>query len=271
MPLALQRTYRSDSATTGLLGRGWATPFDSKLTVATGVRLGQARSCVLVLMGVRLDGRKELIALAEGLRESTESWADLLRDCRRRGMRHPELVVSDGAMGLWRTLAKVFPQARHQRCWVHKARNITNALAKSAQPGAIRAMQKIYNAEGRVHAEKAIEDFARSYGAKLPKAVAKTVDDAAEPLAFYDFPAEHWVHLRTTKPIESTFSTVKLRTRVTRGAGSPAAALAMVFKLVESAQERWRAVTGASLVAPVWAGAKFENGVLVERPEAAAA
>ncbi|MEV5084477.1 IS256 family transposase [Streptomyces sp. NPDC056159] len=235
------------------------------------VRLGQAHSCVLVLMGVRLDGRKELIALAEGLRESTESWADLLRDCRRRGMRDPELVVGDGAMGLWRALAEVFPQARRQRCWVHKARNVTNALAKSAQPGATRAMQEIYNAEDRVHAEKAIEDFARSYGAKWPKAVAKIVDDAEELLAFYDFPAEHWVHLRTTNPIESTFSTVKLRTRVTRGAGSPAAALAMVFKLVESAQERWRAVTGASLVALVRAGAKFENGVLVERPEAAAA
>lgn len=163
------------------------------------VRLGQAHSCVLVLMGVRLDGTKELIALAEGLRESTESWADLLRDCRRRGMRDPELVVGDGAMGLWKALAEVLPAARHQRCWVHKARNVTNALPKSAQPGATKAMQEIYNAEDRTHAEKAIEAFARTYGAKSPKAVAKITEDREELLAFYDFPAEHWIHLRTTR------------------------------------------------------------------------
>ncbi|MFD7757613.1 IS256 family transposase [Streptomyces sp. NPDC059757] len=234
------------------------------------IRLGQAHSCVLVLLGVRLDGTKELIALAEGLRESTESWADLLRDCRRRGMRNPELVIGDGAMGLWKALAEVFPAARHQRCWVHKARNVTNCLPKTAQPGAIRAMQEIYNAEDRTHAEKAIEAFTRTYGTKWPKAVAKITDDRDELLAFYDFPAEHWVYLRTTNPIESTFSTVKLRTKVTRGTGSPAAALAMVFKLVESAQARWRAITGAHLVPLVRAGARFENGILVERQEQAA-
>ena len=234
------------------------------------VRLGQAHSCVLVLLGVRLDGTKELVALAEGLRESTESWADLLRDCRRRGMRDPELVVGDGAMGLWSALAEVFPGARHQRCWVHGARNATNALPKSAQPSATKAMQEIYHAEDRAHAEKAIEAFARTYGTKWPKAVPKITDDAEELLAFYDFPAEHWIHLRTTNPIESTFSTVKLRTKVTRGAGSPAAALAMVFKLVESAQARWRAITGAHLVPLVRAGARFKNGVLVEREGAAA-
>ncbi|MET7719016.1 IS256 family transposase [Streptomyces sp. NPDC005407] len=235
------------------------------------VRLGQARSCVLVLMGVRAGGRKELIAVADGLRESTESWADLLRDCRRRGMRDPELVVGDGAMGLWRALAEVFPQARHQRCWVHKVRNVMNALPKSAQPGAKKALQEIYNAEDRDHAEKAIKEFERAYGAKWPKAVKKVADETDELLAFYDFPAQHWVHLRTTNPIESTFSTVKLRTRVTRGAGSPAAALAMVFKLAESAQARWRAVTAPHLVALVRAGARFERGVLVEREQVVAA
>ncbi|MFJ9729358.1 IS256 family transposase [Streptomyces sp. NPDC101209] len=181
-------------------------------------------------------------------------WADLLRDCRRRGMRDPELVVGDGAMGLWKALLEVFPAARHQRRWVHKAWNVTNALPKD-----------------RAHAEKAIEAFTRTYGAQWPKAVAKITEDQEELLAFYDFPAEHWTHLRTTNPIESTFSTVKLRTKVTRGAGSPAAALAMVFKLVESAQARWRAITGAHLVPLVRAGARFENGHLVERPEAAAA
>ncbi|MFI5679988.1 IS256 family transposase [Streptomyces cellulosae] len=234
------------------------------------VRLGQAHSCVLVLMGVRIDGTKELIALAEGLRESTESWADLLRDCRRRGMRDPELVVGDGAMGLWRALVEVFPAARHQHCWVHKIRNVVNALPKSAQPGAKKALQEIYNAEDREHAEEAVKMFAKTYEAKWPKAVAKVIDDAEELLAFYDFPAEHWIHLRTTNPIESTFSTVKLRTKVTRGAGSPAAALAMVFKLAESAQSRWRAVTAPHLDALVRAEARFENGRLVERPEAAA-
>ncbi|MEU8471629.1 IS256 family transposase [Streptomyces sp. NPDC029006] len=239
--------------------------------VHPNVKLGQAHSCVLVLLGVRLDGTKELIALAEGLRESTESWADLLRDCRRRGMRDPELVIGDGTMGLWRARAEVFPAAQHQHCWVHKARNVSNCLPKSAQPGATKAMQEIYNAEDRGHAEKAIEEFARTYGTKWPKAVAKITEDREELLAFYDFPAEHWIHLRTTNPIESTFSTVKLRTKVTRGAGSPTAALAMVFKLIESAQTRWRAITGASLVSLVRSGATFKNGILVEREEVAAA
>ncbi|MBC2867468.1 IS256 family transposase [Streptomyces mexicanus] len=233
------------------------------------VRLGQAHSCVLVLMGVRLDGTKELIALAEGLRESTESWADLLRDCRRRGMRDPALVVGDGAMGLWRAPAGGFPPARHQRCWVHKTRNVMNTLPKSTQPGAKKALQEIYNAEDRTHAEKAARAFEKTYGAKWPKAVKKITDDLDELLAFYDFPAEHWIHLRTTNPIESTFSTIRLRTKVTRGAGSPAAALAMVFKLAEAAQARWRAVTAPHLVALVRSGARFENGHLVEDLEAA--
>ena len=151
----------------------------------------------------------------------------------------------------------------------HKTRNVSNALPKSAQPGAKKALQEIYNAEDRAHAEKAVTAFEKAYGAKFPKAVKKITGEVDELLAFYDFPAEHWVHLRTTNPIESTFSTVKLRTKVTRGAGSPAAALAMVFKLVESAQVRWRAITAPHLVAPVRAGARFKNGVLAERPAAA--
>ncbi|MEX1654816.1 IS256 family transposase [Streptomyces pseudovenezuelae] len=232
--------------------------------------LSQTHSCLLVLMGVRVDGAKELIAITGGLRESTESWADLLRDCRRRGLCDPMLVVGDGVMGLWRALAEVFPQARHQRCWVHKTRNVSNSLPKSALSGAKKALQETCNAEDRTHAEKAIEAFAKTYGAKFPKAVAKITEDRDEPLAVYDFPAEHWIHLRTTNPIESTFSTVRLRTEVTRGAGSLVAVLAMVFKLVESAQARWRAITGAHLVSLVRAGARFENGVLVEREEQAA-
>ncbi|MGW2370249.1 IS256 family transposase [Streptomyces sp. NPDC001667] len=235
------------------------------------IRLDQARAAVLVLMGVRADGTKELIAMTDGYRESSESWAGLLRDCARRGMRAPVLAVGDGALGFWKSLAEVFPETHHQRCWVHKTANVIDSLPKSAQPAAKKAIQDIYNAEDREHAAEAVRMFARQYGAKFPKAVKKITDDEAELLAFYDFPAEHWIHLRTTNPIESTFATVRLRTKVTKGAGSRAAALAMVFKLVESAQVRWRAVNAPHLVALVRAGARFERGLLVERPEPVAA
>ncbi|PWI04872.1 IS256 family transposase [Streptomyces sp. NWU339] len=235
------------------------------------VRLEEAKACVLVLIGVRADGSKELVALKDGYRESSESWADLMRDCARRGMRAPVLAVGDGALGFWKALAEVFPETREQRCWVHKTANVLDSLPKSAQPGAKKAIQDIYSAEDRQHAEAAIKTFVQLYGAKFPKAVKKITDDQAELLAFYDFPAEHWIHLRTTNPIESTFATVRLRTKVTRGAGSRTAALAMVFKLVESAQQRWRAVNAPHLVALVRAGARFERGRLVERPEAVAA
>ncbi|MDX3672997.1 IS256 family transposase [Streptomyces europaeiscabiei] len=235
------------------------------------IRLAQAKSCVLVVMGVREDGTKELIAMADGYRESAESWADLLRDAARRGMRAPVLGVGDGALGFWKALAEVFPETRHQRCWVHKTANVVNALPSSAQPGTRKALQEIYNAEDREHALMSVAAFDKTYGAKWPKATRKITDDVDELLAFYDFPAEHWIHLRTTNPIESTFATVRLRTKVTRGAGSAAAALAMVFKLVESAQARWRAVNAPHLVALVRAGARFERGHLVERPETLAA
>src|SRR4051794_20543283 len=235
------------------------------------IRLSEAKSCVLVVMGVRADGTKELIAMADGYRESAESWADLLRDAARRGMRAPLLAVGDGALGFWKALAEVFPEARHQRCWVHKTANVLNALPKSSQPGARKALQDIYNAEDREHAVKAVATFDKTYGTKWPKAVKKITGDVDELLAFYDFPAEHWVYLRTTNPIESTFATVRLRTKVTKGAGSAAAALAMVFKLVESAQHRGRAVNAPHLVALVRAGARFERGHLVERPETHAA
>ncbi|MFH9590125.1 IS256 family transposase [Streptomyces luteogriseus] len=235
------------------------------------VRLEEAKACVLVLVGVRADGSKELVALKDGYRESGESWADLMRDCARRGMRAPVLAVGDGALGFWKALAEVFPETREQRCWVHKTANVLDSMPKSAQPGAKKAIQDIYNAEDKQHAQAAIKTFAQLYGAKFAKAVKKITDDEAELLAFFDFPAEHWIHLRTTNPIESTFSTVRLRTKVTRVAGSHTAALAMVFKLVESAQHRWRAVNAPHLVALVRAGARFERGQLVERPEGVAA
>jgi transposase-like protein len=230
------------------------------------VRLDEAKLCLLVMVGVRVDGRKELVALAEGYRESTESWADLLRDCKRRGMRAPVLAVGDGALGFWNALREVFPTSREQRCWFHKIANVLGALPKSAHPGAKKALAQIWNAEDREHARRAVAAFKLAYGAKFGKAVAKVVDDLDELLAFYDFPAEHWVHLRTTNPIESTFATVRHRTKVTKGPGSKAAGLAMAFKLIEAAQQRWRAVNAPHLVALVRTGARFERGKLVERP-----
>ncbi|WP_375335397.1 IS256 family transposase [Micromonospora sp. CP22] len=236
--------------------------------VHLNVRLDEAKLCLLVMVGVRVDGRKELVALAEGYRESTESWADLLRDCKRRGMRAPVLAVGDGALGFWNALREVFPTTREQRCWFHKIANVLGALPKSAHPGAKKALAEIWNAEDREHARRAVAAFKLAYGAKFGKAVAKVVDDLDELLAFYDFPAEHWVHLRTTNPIESTFATVRHRTKVTKGPGSKAAGLAMAFKLIEAAQQRWRAVNAPHLVALVRAGARFERGKLVERPAA---
>jgi len=234
------------------------------------VRLGDERLCVLVVVGVRADGTKELVAITDGYRESTESWADLLRDLKRRGMRAPVLAVGDGALGFWAALRDVFPETRAQRCWVHRMANILNALPSSAQAAARRALTEVRDAEDRAHAETAAQRFADLYGAKWPKAVAKLTDDLDPLLAFYDLPAEHWLHLKTTNPIESTFATVRLRTKVTKGPGSKAAGLAMAFKLIESAQDRWRAVNGPHLVALVRAGARFERGVLVERAEVAA-
>ena len=236
--------------------------------VHVNIRLEEHKLCLLVLIGVRADGRKELVALADGYRESTESWADLLRDCARRGMRAPVLAVGDGALGFWGALREVFPQAREQRCWFHKIANVLGALPKSAHPGAKKALAEIWNAEDKNHARAASKAFDAAYGAKFPKAVAKITDDLEELLAVYDYPAEHWVHLRTTNPIESTFGAVRHRTKITRGPGSKAAGLAMAYKLIEAAQARWRAVNAPHLVALVRAGARFEAGRLVERPDA---
>ena len=234
--------------------------------IHVNIRLEEHKLCLLVMIGVRADGRKELVALTDGYRESTESWADLLRDAARRGMRAPVLAIGDGALGFWGALREVFPQARTQRCWFHKIANVLGALPRSAHPGAKKALAEIWNAEDRRHALDAVRAFETAYGAKFPKAVAKITDDVEELLAFYDYPAEHWIHLRTTNPIESTFATVRHRTKITRGPGSRAAGLAMAFKLIEAAQDRWRAVNGPHLVALVRAGATFEAGKLVERP-----
>src|SRR6516165_3655561 len=231
------------------------------------IRLEQDRLCCLVLIGVRADGHKELVAVGDGYRESIESWSELLRDLKRRGMCAPVLAIGDGALGFWGALREVFPESREQRCWFHTIANVLAALPKSAHAGAKKALAQTGNAEDKRHALDAVKAFEAAYGAKFAKAVAKIADDVEHLLAFYDFPAEHWIHLRTTNPIESTFATVRHRSKVTKGPGSRAAGIAMAFKLIEAAQARWRAVNAPHLVALVRAGAKFDNGKLVERPD----
>ena len=228
------------------------------------VRLEEDRLCCLVIVGVRLDGTKELVAIKDGYRESSGSWADLLRDLKRRGMRAPVVAVGDGALGFWAALRDVWPETREQRDWVHKMANILDVLPKSAQPTAKKMLAEVRDAEDRDHAVAAARAFDDEFRTKWPKAADKLRDDLDRLLTFYDFPAEHWLHLKTSNPIESTFSTVRLRTKVTKGPGSRAAGLAMAFKLIEAAQHRWRSVNGPHLVALVRAGATFHKGVLIE-------
>ena len=229
------------------------------------VRLEEDRLCCLVLVGVRPDGCKELVAVADGYREDTESWLDLLRDLRERGMEAPELAVGDGALGFWAALREVFPATREQRCWAHKTANVLAALPRRVHAEAKGALQAIATAPTRAGSLDAARAFSERF-AQWPKATAKVSGDLEQLLAFHDFPSEHHVHLRTTNPIESTFATVRLRQRVTKGAGSRPAGLAMAFKLLDSAQRRWRRVNAAHLVAVVRAGGVFVDGALQERP-----
>jgi len=228
------------------------------------VRLGEdPKVCLLIVIGVREDGVKELLAVEDGYRESTESWAGVLRDLKRRGLNEPKLVVGDGALGAWAALRDVFPGAGEQRCWFHASGNVIDALPKRLQSRAKGLLNEIIEAPTRKDASKALEVFREEYGAKYPKALSKLDRDWTPLTAFYDYPAEHWRHLRTTNPIESSFATVRLQTRVTKGAGSKAAALAMAYKLLESAQERWRRFNGHELVADVLDGVKFKDGIKV--------
>ena len=229
------------------------------------IRLEEARLCALVIVGVRADGRKELVAIADRYRESADSWSALLHDCHRRGMRAPMLAIGDGALGFWKALREVFPETTEQRDWVHKVANVLSALPASVQPLARKMLAEIRDAEDKDHARHAAKAFIGEFKPRWQKATNKIEDDLEVLLSFYDFPLEHWVHLKTSNPIESTFSTVRARTKVTKGPGSRSAGLAMAFKLIEAAQDHWRSVNGPHLVALVRAGATFKKGVLVER------
>jgi putative transposase len=226
------------------------------------VRLEEDRQCILVLMGATIDGHKELIAIQDGYRESEQSWRELLIDAKKRGMRvAPKLAVGDGALGFWKALRKVFPKTRQQRCWVHKTANVLDKLPKRLQPKAKEMLHEIWMSDTREHAHEAFDAFVATYEAKYPKAVECLKKDREELLCFYDFPAEHWQHVRTTNPIESTFATVRLRTKRTKGCGSRIATLTMVFKLMQSAEKKWRRLNGFDKLPDVANDVPYINGI----------
>jgi len=225
------------------------------------IRLEEERQCILVLMGATPDGDKEVIAISEGYRESEQSWRALLLDCKERGLEiDPELAIADGALGFWKTLPKVWSKTRGQRCWVHKTANVLDKIAKGQQPKAKEMLHDIWMAASRVEAEKAFDLFVKTWEAKFPKATECLAKDREMLLVFYDFPAEHWRHIRTTNPIESVLATVRLRTCKTKGCGNRAACETMVFKLMESAKKGWRKLNGFALLPDVIRGVKFVDG-----------
>ena len=225
-------------------------------------RMAEEKQCVLVLIGADEWGRKEIIGLADGYRESTQSWRELLLDLQRRGLTHaPDLAIGDGALGFWNALREVFGATKEQRCWFHKTGNVLNAMPKSVQAKAKGHLHDIWQAETRVDAEAAFDYFVATYGVKYDKAVAKLTKDRDVLLAFYDFPAEHWKHIRTTNPIESTFATVRHRTGKTKGCLSRKTGLAMAFKLMLSAQTKWRKLDGANRMPEIIQGIEFKDGI----------
>ncbi len=225
---------------------------------------GNTRQCILVLMGATETGQKELIAIADGYRESEQSWTELLNDCKARGLSiAPKLGIGDGALGFWAALIKAYSETRHQRCWVHKEANILNKRPKAIQAKARKMIQEIWMAETKAAAETALELFVTTFKAKYPKAAECLTKDRDVLLSFYDFPAEHWASIRTTNPIESTFATVRLRTDKTKGCGTRLACLSMVFKLCQAAEKSWRGLNGSALIAQVIAGIKFVDGLKV--------
>ena len=229
------------------------------------MRLEDDRRCTLVLIGARADGRKELIALEDGYRESSESWATLLRDLKHRGMQAPAVAVDDGALGFWAAVREVWPATREQRDWCHKLGNVLDKLPQRLQPRAKRMLREIMYAETRSQAEQDIDRFLIEFAPKYDKVATCLAKDRAVLLTHFDFPAEHWKHLRTSNPIESVFATVRLRQRITKGAGTRTKALTMAFKLIEMAETRWRKLDAAHLLPPVRAGMKFVDGVQLKR------
>ncbi len=225
-------------------------------------RMEHDKQCVLVIIGADARGRKDIIGMVDGYRESAQSWTELLLDLKRRGLRTgPELAVGDGALGFWKALGEVYGETRVQRCWVHKTANVLNQMPKSLQAGAKSRLHDIWMAETRLEAEKAFDFFIDAYGVKYDKAVQRLVKDRDRLLAFYDFPAEHWKHIRTTNPIESTFATVRQRTVKTKGCLSRKTALAMTFKLILSAREKWRKLDGSDHLAELIKGVPFKDGI----------
>lgn len=230
------------------------------------IRLTGERQCILVILGVTPEGKKELVGLREGYREDKQSWLELLVDLRSRGLtKDPKLAVGDGALGFWAALPEVYPSTRWQRCWVHKTANVLSKMPKSVQPRAKSGLHEIYMAESREKADKAFALFIEQFGAKYPRAVECLEKDREALLAFFDFPAEHWIHIRTTNAIESIFDTVRHRHRKTKGSGSRAACLTMVFKLVQAAQKKWRRLTGANHILKLLAGYRYVDGIEQER------
>ena len=224
-------------------------------------RLDHDKQCILVIIGADELGRKELLAIADGYRESAQSWREVLLDLKRRGLKvAPELATGDDALGFWKALREVYGTAREQRCWVHKNANVLNKLPKSVQPRAKQHLQDIWMAETKREAEKAFDFFLEAYGAKYDKAAACLAKDRDVLITFYDFPAEHWKHIRTTNPIESTFATVRLRTTKTKGCLSRMTALTMVFKLCQSASKKWRRLDGSHQLVEIIRGVKFKDG-----------
>lgn len=226
------------------------------------IRLEEDRQCILVIIGATADGQKELIAVHDGVRESEQSWKEVLLDLKSRGLEQgPELAVGDGALGFWKALPQVFGQTRTQRCWVHKTANVLNGLPRGMHARAKAMLHEIWMAPTKAAATRALDLFLETYRAKYPKAAECLAKDRERLLTFYDFPAEHWSHIRTTNPIESTFASVRLRTDKTKGSGSRIACLAMVFKLAQSAQNSWRALNGSALLPEVIQGVRFTDGV----------
>lgn len=233
------------------------------------LRLEGERQCILVIIGATAEGKKELVAIQDGYRESEQSWYELLLGLKQRGLHiGPKLACGDGALGFWAALRKAYPGTREQRCWVHKTANVLDKLPKGLHERAKDALHQVWMAEDRVTAEAAAHGFVEKYAAKYPRAAECLVKDLDELLTFYDFPAEHWTHLRTTNPIESTFATVRLRHQRTKGSGSRLACLAMVFKLVQSAERFWRRLNGAHFLPEVIQGTAFVDGLIAPRDAA---